>query len=179
MQQVGTETSFASINKHSSCCHPGCSLTCLLQYIVASELLQLKIRGTWVLSSGLHGRYIRTYGFSLMQWYFIQEYGKGGSSTSRCDLKQNLLNGGCSSTAVEFPSSTLSIQENKPLSDKALGTADDVTQIKPQKIHMALRPGTFTPNKTSPLRLVANNHDQIYALDTRHQGTLLLLLCMH
>uniref|UniRef100_A0A8C9ZK10 Integrin beta n=1 Tax=Sander lucioperca TaxID=283035 RepID=A0A8C9ZK10_SANLU len=65
----------------------------------------------------------------------------GGSSTSRCDLKQNLLNGGCSSTAVEFPSSTLSIQENKPLSDKALGTADDVTQIKPQKIHMALRPG--------------------------------------
>ncbi|KAA8585372.1 hypothetical protein FQN60_004066 [Etheostoma spectabile] len=71
----------------------------------------------------------------------VQEYGKGGSSASRCDLKQNLLNGGCSKTAVEFPSSTLSIQENKPLSDKASGTADDVTQIKPQKIHMALRPG--------------------------------------
>uniref|UniRef100_A0A8D0D6E1 Integrin beta n=1 Tax=Sander lucioperca TaxID=283035 RepID=A0A8D0D6E1_SANLU len=97
-------------------------------------------------------------------WCSQEEYGKGGSSTSRCDLKQNLLNGGCSSTAVEFPSSTLSIQENKPLSDKALGTADDVTQIKPQKIHMALRPGTFTPNKTSPLRLVEDYPVDLYYL---------------
>lgn len=77
----------------------------------------------------------------LTVWmWLIQAFGKG-SSASRCDLKKNLLDGGCSSTAVEFPSSTLTIQEDTPLSEKASGTADDVTQIKPQKLHMALRPG--------------------------------------
>lgn len=66
---------------------------------------------------------------------------------SRCDLKQNLLNGGCSSASVEFPTSNLNILEDVPLSDKASGTADDVTQIKPQKLHMTLRPGRPTPNQ--------------------------------
>ncbi|XP_042360065.1 integrin beta-3-like [Plectropomus leopardus] len=74
-------------------------------------------------------------------WCFQQEYGKGGSSASRCDLKQNLLDGGCNMTAIEFPSSTLEIQEDKALSNKASGAANDVTQIKPQKLHMVLRPG--------------------------------------
>lgn len=78
--------------------------------------------------------------------WLIQAFGKG-SSASRCDLKQNLLDGGCSSTGVEFPSSTLTIQEDTPLSDKASGTADDVTQIKPQKLHMVLRPGIWLPSR--------------------------------
>uniref|UniRef100_A0A665U158 Integrin beta n=1 Tax=Echeneis naucrates TaxID=173247 RepID=A0A665U158_ECHNA len=73
-------------------------------------------------------------------WCSQEELGKGGSSVSRCDLKQNLLDGGCSTTSLEFPSSMLTIQEDAPLSDKASGTAD-VTQIKPQKLHMVLRPG--------------------------------------
>nr|XP_046271838.1 integrin beta-3a [Scatophagus argus] len=74
-------------------------------------------------------------------WCSQEEFGKGGSSVSRCDLKENLLNGGCSNAAVEFPSSTLTIEEDAPLSDKASGTADDVTQIKPQKLRMTLRRG--------------------------------------
>lgn len=91
---------------------------------------------------------------SLTDWMWLfQEFGKGGSSASRCDLKENLLNLGCSDAAVEFPSSTLTIDEDAPLSDKASGTADDVTQIKPQKLHMVLRPGTFTPNQTSPVTM--------------------------
>lgn len=81
-------------------------------------------------------------------WLF-QEFGKGGSSLSRCDLKQNLLDVGCSVAALEFPSSTLTIEQDARLSDKASGTADDVTQIRPQKLRMTLRPGTFTPNQTS------------------------------
>lgn len=76
----------------------------------------------------------------------FQDFGKG-SSVSRCDLEENLLNGGCSDAAVEFPSSTLTILEDAPLSDKASGTADDVTQVKPQKLHMTLRAGTFRPNQ--------------------------------
>ncbi|XP_067089159.1 integrin beta-3-like [Osmerus mordax] len=62
------------------------------------------------------------------------------SSASRCDLKKNLLDGGCKVEALEFPTSILTIQEDKPLSDKASGAADDVTQIRPQKIHLTLRP---------------------------------------
>lgn len=76
-------------------------------------------------------------------------FGKG-SSASRCDLKENLLNGGCSSSAVEFPSSTLAIQKDDPLSDS--GSAADVTQIRPQKIHMKLRPGT---NQTNDVTIVS------------------------
>uniref|UniRef100_A0A8C7K3S2 Integrin beta n=1 Tax=Oncorhynchus kisutch TaxID=8019 RepID=A0A8C7K3S2_ONCKI len=63
-----------------------------------------------------------------------------GSSVSRCDLKQNLLDGGCTKGGLEFPFSTLSVQENTPLSDKASGAADDVTQIRPQKLSLTLRP---------------------------------------
>lgn len=75
-------------------------------------------------------------------WPF-QEFGKGGSSVSRCDLLQNLLNEGCKKESVEFSTSSLSINMNVPLSDKA--SSGDVTQIRPQKIHMTLRPGTFIP----------------------------------
>lgn len=74
----------------------------------------------------------------------VKEFGKGRSSVSRCDLPENLLEGGCGETSVEFPTSRLKIEEDAALSDKASGTADDVTQIRPQKLHMLLRPGTFT-----------------------------------
>lgn len=74
----------------------------------------------------------------------FQEFGKGGSSVSRCDLKENLLSVGCSSAALEFPSSSLTVQQDTPLSNKASGITDDVTQIKPQKLHMVLRPGMQT-----------------------------------
>lgn len=74
-------------------------------------------------------------------WCSQEEFGKGGHSESRCDLKQNLLDGGCRLEALEFPSSTMTIGKDAPLSDKASGTGDDVTQIKPQKLHMVLRSG--------------------------------------
>lgn len=64
-----------------------------------------------------------------------------GSGVSRCDLKENLINEGCGSAALEFPSSTLTVLQDDPLSDKASGTADDVTQVRPQKLQMKLRPG--------------------------------------
>lgn len=76
-------------------------------------------------------------------------FGKG-SSTSRCDLKENLRNGGCSSSAMEFPSSTLAIQKDNPLSDS--GSGADVTQIRPQKLHIVLRPGT---NQTNDVMIVS------------------------
>ncbi|XP_029912834.1 integrin beta-3a [Myripristis murdjan] len=73
-------------------------------------------------------------------WCSQEDFGRGGSSVSRCDLRQNLLDAGCDGASLEFPTSSLTIQEDKPLSSKAFGTAVDVTQIKPQKLHMTLRP---------------------------------------
>lgn len=78
---------------------------------------------------------------SLFTSLLFQDFGKG-SSISRCDLRENLLKEGCVKAAVEFPVSEMTIQEDTPLSDKASGAADDVTQVKPQKIHMTLRKGT-------------------------------------
>ncbi|KAK7940096.1 hypothetical protein WMY93_003422 [Mugilogobius chulae] len=72
-------------------------------------------------------------------WCSQEEFGKGGSSVSRCDLKTNLVKLGCRSDSVEFPLSSMQILEDSPLSDKASGST--VTQIRPQKMHMVLRPG--------------------------------------
>ncbi|KAM4596026.1 integrin beta-3-like [Polymixia lowei] len=72
-------------------------------------------------------------------WCFQEGFGKGGSGVSRCDLKQNLLDAGCAEGSLEFPSSTLIVEKDTPLSDKAFGAAD-VTQIRPQKLRMTLRP---------------------------------------
>ena len=73
--------------------------------------------------------------------FFGQGFGRGGSSLTRCDLRDLLLASGCDEASMEFPSSSLTVVKDKPLSDKASGVADDVTQIKPQRIHMKLRPG--------------------------------------
>lgn len=68
----------------------------------------------------------------------FQEYGKGGSGVFRCDLRNNLKKSGCST--IEFPTSTLTTQEDAPLGDKSSGSG--ATQIRPQKLRMVLRPGT-------------------------------------
>ncbi|XP_056436342.1 integrin beta-3a [Gadus chalcogrammus] len=73
-------------------------------------------------------------------WCFQEGFGRGGSSLTRCDLRDLLLASGCDEASMEFPSSSLTVVKDKPLSDKASGVADDVTQIKPQRIHMKLRP---------------------------------------
>lgn len=71
-----------------------------------------------------------------------QDFGKGGSSVSRCDLKENLVSSGCAVDSIEFPTSSKTVVEDRPLSDRASGVSHDITQIKPQKIHLTLRPGT-------------------------------------
>lgn len=79
-------------------------------------------------------------------------FGKG-SSASRCDLRDNLLDGGCVGSAVEFPSSNMRIVEEKPLSDKASGTGG-VTQVRPQKLHITLRPGEKQIRETTTIKTV-------------------------
>ncbi|NP_001032312.1 integrin beta-3a precursor [Danio rerio] len=73
-------------------------------------------------------------------WCSQEVFQKGGSALSRCDLKDNIIQSGCSGKFIEFPVSSVKIVENIPLSDKAGGSGSDITQIQPQKIQLTLRP---------------------------------------
>lgn len=68
------------------------------------------------------------------------------AGSSRCDLKPNLLAAGCSQSFMESPTSKLQVIEDRPLSNKASGATQDVTQIQPQKLHITLRPGELLPS---------------------------------
>lgn len=77
-------------------------------------------------------------------WMFsvcLQDFGLGVSSSPRCDLKHNLVAAGCAPSAVESPTSKLQVVEDRPLSNKATVATQDITQIKPQRLHINLRPG--------------------------------------
>ncbi|XP_061911616.1 integrin beta-3-like isoform X1 [Entelurus aequoreus] len=71
-------------------------------------------------------------------WCVQEVFGQGEGSSSRCDLKTNLIAAGCA--AVESPHSRMQVIEDRPLTKKAAGATQDVTQIKPQKLHITLRP---------------------------------------
>ncbi|KFQ35204.1 Integrin beta-3, partial [Merops nubicus] len=57
----------------------------------------------------------------------------------RCDLLANLLQSGCGQEHIEFPTSSTTILENRPLSNKGSGSST-TTQMSPQKIQLNLRP---------------------------------------
>ncbi|RXM32823.1 Integrin beta-3 [Acipenser ruthenus] len=73
-------------------------------------------------------------------WCFQEDFGRGTASSSRCDLKENLLQKGCSQQFIEYPISTLNKQQDKPLSGTGSGAGSDATQISPQKLEINLRP---------------------------------------
>ncbi|XP_030629436.1 integrin beta-3b [Chanos chanos] len=73
-------------------------------------------------------------------WCAQEDFGQGVPGSSRCDLKKNLLEAGCTKGSLEYPVSQMTVKENKPLSDKASGSTTDVTQIQPQRMHITLRP---------------------------------------
>ena len=87
--------------------------------------------------------------FELQQtltWGFfrsiLQDFGRGRGLTSRCDLIQNLQRRGCGAQFIEYPTSSISVLKNMPLSSTGSGLAQfDVVQIMPQKISLSLRPG--------------------------------------
>ncbi|XP_063144840.1 integrin beta-5 [Candoia aspera] len=74
-------------------------------------------------------------------WCFKEEFGNKKSITSRCDFIENLITNGCAGH-FESTKSSINIVKNLPLSSKSSsGTNPDVTQIRPQKISLNLRPG--------------------------------------
>lgn len=61
-------------------------------------------------------------------------------STPRCDLHANLLLNGCGQEHIESPSSSVTVLEDRPLSNKGSG-GSTTTQMSPQRIQLNLRPG--------------------------------------
>ncbi|XP_053299343.1 integrin beta-3 [Pleuronectes platessa] len=98
-------------------------------------------------------------------WCYQESFGVGGSSVSRCDTLENLVDGGCMRSHLEFPSSQLHIQKDLPLSNKASGTADVVTRIRPQKLHIVLRPGDSKRFTVSVKQVDDNPVDLYYLMD--------------
>ncbi|XP_054471099.1 integrin beta-5 [Anoplopoma fimbria] len=78
-------------------------------------------------------------------WCAQEEFGRGRSLTLRCDFSQNLQKRGCEARFIEYPTSSVSVLQNMPLSSKGSGSTQyDVVQIMPQKISVSLRPGDQT-----------------------------------
>uniref|UniRef100_A0A4W6F1B4 Integrin beta n=1 Tax=Lates calcarifer TaxID=8187 RepID=A0A4W6F1B4_LATCA len=78
-------------------------------------------------------------------WCAQEDFGRGRTLTSRCDFSQNLQKRGCAARFIEYPTSSISILQNRPLSSKGSGSTQyDVVQIMPQKISLSLRPGDQT-----------------------------------
>ncbi|XP_044033604.1 integrin beta-3-like isoform X1 [Siniperca chuatsi] len=73
-------------------------------------------------------------------WCFQEDFGQGVASSSRCDLPSELVAAGCALSALASPTSKMHVIEDRPLSNKATGATQNVTQIKPQKLHITLRP---------------------------------------
>ncbi|XP_051571751.1 integrin beta-3-like [Myxocyprinus asiaticus] len=96
-------------------------------------------------------------------WCAQEIFEKGGSSLSRCDLRDSLIQSGCGMKFIEFPLSSMKILEDRPLSDKAGGSASEITQIRPQKIHLTLRPDD-TKNFIVTVKQVADYPVDLYYL---------------
>ncbi|KAM9850851.1 integrin beta-5 [Aulostomus maculatus] len=78
-------------------------------------------------------------------WCAQEDFGRGGTLLFRCDFNHNLLKRGCDPRSIEYPTSSISILQNMPLSSKGSGSTQyDVVQIMPQRISLSLRPGDQT-----------------------------------
>uniref|UniRef100_A0A8C0XEG0 Integrin beta n=1 Tax=Castor canadensis TaxID=51338 RepID=A0A8C0XEG0_CASCN len=77
-------------------------------------------------------------------WCSKEYFGSPRSVTSRCDLRENLVQNGCGSE-IESPASNTHVLRSLPLSSKGSSTAgSSVIQMTPQEITMSLRPGDQT-----------------------------------
>ncbi|KAG8546682.1 hypothetical protein GDO81_030033, partial [Engystomops pustulosus] len=68
-------------------------------------------------------------------------FGAPHTVTSRCDLRDNLINKGCSVDFIEGPRSKVTVVQSFPLSSKGSGASQsDIIQMTPQSIALSLRP---------------------------------------
>ncbi|KAG9337585.1 hypothetical protein JZ751_028436 [Albula glossodonta] len=63
------------------------------------------------------------------EYFIVKDFELGMASSFRCDLRNNLLEAGCEAQYLEFPTSNLTVQEDRPLSHKATEGHDDSRQF--------------------------------------------------
>ncbi|XP_026773100.3 integrin beta-3a [Pangasianodon hypophthalmus] len=96
-------------------------------------------------------------------WCSQKDMGPSSTSVSRCNLKSVLLQSGCRAEFIESPVSSVVVEEDRPLSDRAQGSTGDITQIRPQRIRLTLRPDD--PKRfTVTVRQVADYPVDLYYL---------------
>lgn len=72
----------------------------------------------------------------------------GESKSARCDDLESLKKRNCAVTKIENPRGSISINENKPVTNRKKDSADklnpgQITQIQPQKLTLTLRTGKY------------------------------------
>ncbi|XP_072253637.1 integrin beta-5 [Leuresthes tenuis] len=78
-------------------------------------------------------------------WCAQEDFGRSRTLNSRCDFSPNLQRRGCEARFIEYPTSSMSVLQNMPLSSKGSGQPqNNVVQIMPQKVSLSLRPGDQT-----------------------------------
>lgn len=77
-------------------------------------------------------------------WCAQEVFGRGRTLTSRCDFLPNLQRRGCETKYIEYPTSSVSVVRNMPLSSKGSDPSRVVVQIMPQDLSLKLRPGAQT-----------------------------------
>lgn len=81
----------------------------------------------------------------------LQDFERGRTLKSRCDFIQNLQKRGCDKQFIEYPTSSISVRQNMPLSSKGSYLSQyNVVQIKPQELSLSLRPGECSRRHVEP-----------------------------
>lgn len=73
----------------------------------------------------------------------------GESKSARCDDLESLKKRNCAVTKIENPRGSITIDKNKPVTNRKKDSADkpdpgQITQIQPQKLTLTIRTGKYS-----------------------------------
>uniref|UniRef100_A0A8C8JTD2 Integrin beta n=1 Tax=Oncorhynchus tshawytscha TaxID=74940 RepID=A0A8C8JTD2_ONCTS len=103
--------------------------------------------------------------------FSVQDFLKQGESKSaRCDELKSLITKGCSKAKIENPRGSISIDKDKPVTNRKKDVAeklkpDQITQIQPQKLSLNLRSGEAQTFKLKFKRAEDYPIDLYYLMD--------------
>ncbi|KAM9804508.1 integrin beta-2 [Neosynchiropus ocellatus] len=98
------------------------------------------------------------------EWCQQLNFTKAGVQEAvRCDTRSQLLEKGCTEDQIISPKNNLTIQQNVPLSNSF--NNQEPVQLRPQRIHLKLRPGLPTTFSVSFKRVQGYPVDLYYLMD--------------
>lgn len=82
----------------------------------------------------------------------------GESKSARCDDLESLKKRKCSEAKIENPRGSVTINKNKPVTDRSKESTklkpEQITQIQPQKLSLLLRSGKYSVCLSNHVRLM-------------------------